>query len=597
MGRVRVSVAAPQRFTKKNPCPICGGGDNLPRGAGQRCSGFLSDDGTYAHCTREEQAGQLEPTSAEPPTFPHRLEGECRCGTTHAPAALNGHGDARKIAALYDYLDETGQSLFQVVRYSPKDFRQRRPDGNGGWVWNLADTRRILYRLPWVVGAIKLGATIYVAEGEKDVHALEGANVAATCNPGGAGKWQPEFSRTLVGATSIRVIADRDDQGRKHAETVAASLREAGIADVAILEPAAGKDAADHLAAGLTLEELVPIEQPRRSRKFLACARNSRHVDGWEFVFSVPETVPALWGEGQTVGWAKGEGLFIVGPDGVGKTTLLQQLMLGRIGLRNQLLGFPIEPAPGRVLYLSSDRPRQAASSLRRMVSAKDEAVLRERLAVWRGPIPVNLNDPRQSSSALLEWVRTEFGEIADVYIDSLKDIALDLGKDETGSRVNLALQELIADGIETVTSHHQRKELQGGGKPKRLADVYGSRWLTAGQGSVVLLWGEPGDAIIDLSHLKQPVESLGPLAVLHDHSVGLSTVHEPVDLLGALSASGTVGMTPAGAAIVLFGDPAPDRNLIERARRKLNSLVKDDVLELVKDDEGLAHYVLKEAR
>ena len=39
------------------------------------------------------------------------------------------------IEATYDYRDEAGRLTYQVVRYPPKDFRQRRPDGSGGWVW------------------------------------------------------------------------------------------------------------------------------------------------------------------------------------------------------------------------------------------------------------------------------------------------------------------------------------------------------------------------------------------------------------------------------------------------------------------------------
>jgi putative DNA primase/helicase len=51
----------------------------------------------------------------------------------------------------YCYVDENGELLFQVCRFVPKDFRQRRPDGRGGWTWNLDGVRRLLYRLPAVV--------------------------------------------------------------------------------------------------------------------------------------------------------------------------------------------------------------------------------------------------------------------------------------------------------------------------------------------------------------------------------------------------------------------------------------------------------------
>ena len=50
----------------------------------------------------------------------------------------------RKIVATYDYVDEGGNLLYQVVRYEPKDFRQRKPDGNGGWIWKLGDVRKVL---------------------------------------------------------------------------------------------------------------------------------------------------------------------------------------------------------------------------------------------------------------------------------------------------------------------------------------------------------------------------------------------------------------------------------------------------------------------
>ena len=79
---------------------------------------------------------------------------------------------------------------FEVVRKPGKQFKQRRPDGNGGYVWNLRDVRRVLYRLPEVLEAFGPERPIYVPEGEKDVEALERLGLVATCNPMGAGKWR-----------------------------------------------------------------------------------------------------------------------------------------------------------------------------------------------------------------------------------------------------------------------------------------------------------------------------------------------------------------------------------------------------------------------
>ena len=160
-----------------------------------------------------------------------------------------------RITETYDYINAGGELLYQVVRFDPKDFRQRRPDGAGGWVWKLGDTRRVLYRLPKVLEAVKTGQRIWVVEGERDVHALEAVGEVATCNPGGAGKWRPEFTEVLSGAT-VTVVSDRDEPGRKHANAVATSLD--GIAaEVKVVEPAKGKDARDHLAAGLAVADFV----------------------------------------------------------------------------------------------------------------------------------------------------------------------------------------------------------------------------------------------------------------------------------------------------------------------------------------------------
>jgi len=169
---------------------------------------------------------------------------------------VSGNGKGKpEIVATYDYVDTAGELLFQAVRFFPKDFRQRRPDGRGDWTWKLGDVRRVLYRLPEVIEAVGLGKTIYVVEGEKDVHAMEDAGAVATCNPMGAGKWKLEHTEALRGA-HVRIIADHDEAGREHAEKVRASLE--GVAEsVELLQAKEGKDAADHLEAGYGLDDFV----------------------------------------------------------------------------------------------------------------------------------------------------------------------------------------------------------------------------------------------------------------------------------------------------------------------------------------------------
>ena len=169
-----------------------------------------------------------------------------------------------KIIKTYDYLDESGELLFQVVRFEPKDFRQRRPDGRGGWIWKLGDARRVPYLLPELVKAVAAGETIYIPEGEKDVENLVAIGVAATTNPGGIKKWRAEYSEYLRGADVV-VLPDNHAEGREHGEHMVASLRDVAkrirVLDIGKLWdscPDKG-DISNWLAAGGSAEKLKAI--------------------------------------------------------------------------------------------------------------------------------------------------------------------------------------------------------------------------------------------------------------------------------------------------------------------------------------------------
>jgi predicted P-loop ATPase len=137
----------------------------------------------------------------------------------------------RRIVATFQYHDEQGLFLYETVRYVPKDFRQRRPDGNGGWIWKLDDVRRVLYRLPEVLQA----AEIWIAEGEKDCDNLHAIGLTTTTNPMGAGKWRETYAASFKPHQRVVILPDNDDPGKKHAQEIAASL--AGkVASLRILE-------------------------------------------------------------------------------------------------------------------------------------------------------------------------------------------------------------------------------------------------------------------------------------------------------------------------------------------------------------------------
>jgi hypothetical protein len=162
----------------------------------------------------------------------------------------------RAIAATYDYKDERGQVLFQVVRYEPKAFRQRQPEGRDGWRWDIQGVRRVPYRLPQLLAADP-GKVVWVVEGERDANRLAELGEIATTNAGGAGKWGAEETNALSGRI-VCIMPDNDEAGRKHAQLVARALL--GVAQrVHVLElpnlPARG-DVSDWLDLGGSRKEL-----------------------------------------------------------------------------------------------------------------------------------------------------------------------------------------------------------------------------------------------------------------------------------------------------------------------------------------------------
>lgn len=173
--------------------------------------------------------------------------------------------------AVYPYTDELGNPLFEAVRFPGKRFTQRHLDPDNpdakpdGYVYSLEGIRRVPFRLPELLKAVRDGKTIYVVEGEKDaLRITRETGRFATCNPMGAGKWRDEYSTHFLGAKQVFIIQDRDDPGRRHAKKVAESLKAVGI-HVEIWQAKVGKDISDHFDAGLQMEELArPRQTPRR---------------------------------------------------------------------------------------------------------------------------------------------------------------------------------------------------------------------------------------------------------------------------------------------------------------------------------------------
>jgi putative DNA primase/helicase len=193
--------------------------------------------------------------------FPQKVSGLAKLLGINGQAVARHDGSPgrSRIIATYDYRDDKDELVYQVVRYDPKDFRQRRPDGNGGWIWNLDGVHRVLFGLQPLLAADP-AETIFIVEGEKDALNLQSAGCVATTCAGGAGKWRPEYNDPLR-ARHVAVLPDNDDPGREHARLVAESLS-AIAASVKVVElpglPPKG-DVSDWLDAGGNRGKLLEL--------------------------------------------------------------------------------------------------------------------------------------------------------------------------------------------------------------------------------------------------------------------------------------------------------------------------------------------------
>jgi putative DNA primase/helicase len=129
------------------------------------------------------------------------------------------NGPQGSVEARYDYRDESGALLYQVIRLKPKKFQQRRPDGNGGWIWNLNGVRRVLYRLPELLQYPD--GTVFVTEGEKDADRVASLDQCATTVA--SGTWTDDCVKALAGRDII-ILQDNDDAGEKKALAAAKAL-------------------------------------------------------------------------------------------------------------------------------------------------------------------------------------------------------------------------------------------------------------------------------------------------------------------------------------------------------------------------------------
>lgn len=269
-----------------------------------------------------------------------------------APRSMgNGHsGNGRRVVAEYNYKLADGTLEFQVTKFEPKDFRQRRPDGHGGWTPSVKGCKIVPYRLPELLAADH-AETVFIVEGEKDVDRLRSLGLIATCNAGGAGKWRSAHADCIPEGRNFVIVPDNDPTGRKHAEQVEQSLRRRAKS-VRILNlpdlPDKG-DVSDWLNNGGTVQQL----------RALAAASNNpfRKTTVEKFTFAqlreaYPELAePVIDGIGRM-----GETVNINADPKIGKSWMLYGLLLSIITGRDWLGYYPT--TKGKVLLIDNELTR-----------------------------------------------------------------------------------------------------------------------------------------------------------------------------------------------------------------------------------------------
>jgi hypothetical protein len=270
----------------------------------------------------------------------------------------------KRIVATYDYHDEAGRVLHQTVRYDPKKFLQRRPDGQGAWIWSLKEIETVLYRLPQLLNAAAEDP-IFVCEGEKDADALARLGLIATTNPMGAGKWKKCYNEALR-YRRVVLLPDNDDAGRKHVADVAHHLDGIAKSITTIVLPNLPRkgDVTDWLNGGGTKEQLLqlveaskakPREKNGHSKGLMMTRLSSIKVQPIRYL--VPKRFPL------------GKLVLIAGDGGHGKSTLTLSLTAD-LTTGNACFGLDYAPMPPCEVLLISCEDDFADTVVPRLLAA-----------------------------------------------------------------------------------------------------------------------------------------------------------------------------------------------------------------------------------
>lgn len=451
-----------------------------------------------------------------------------------AEAQLASKGGGR-VVAVYDYGD------FQVLRKEPKGFIQRRPNGDGGWRYDLKGVKRVLYQHRMLQEA-GVDVTVYIPEGEKDVNCLVALGLVAVCNPGGAGKWRDEYTQSLRGRR-VAVLADNDPAGRDHAEQVARSLL--GVAaSVKIVElpdlPDKG-DVSDWVLAGgdadklQALADAAPVIDESRFSRFNN--RENRVIEK-NNLFTLTPLADLLAEPEEAIdyvveGLLPKAGVSLLGAKPkVGKTTLARGLSVA-VAQGEPFIGR--QTARGTVVYLALEEKRGEIAKLFR------------RMGVGDAPIFVHVGSAPDEALLALTVAIAQHKPVLAVVDPILKLIRLKDGNDY--AETSRALEPLIDlarnSGCHIMCLHHLSKGDRSGGDA-----ILGSTALFAAM-DTALIMRRSHDGTRAIYSIQRYGEDLPETVVALDADTGQTTVRGELaaiqlqeSTLSVLKAMGTETLT-----------------------------------------------------
>jgi 5S rRNA maturation endonuclease (ribonuclease M5)/KaiC/GvpD/RAD55 family RecA-like ATPase len=282
----------------------------------------------------------------------------------------------------YVYNDEQGEPIFAKIRVEPgtdgraKSFYYQRKEG-GATVNNIEGCRKILYRLPEIIGAVAQNQPVFLVEGEKDADNLLDLGLCASTAPVTI-KWHDEYTQTLVGGDVI-ILYDNDKAGVQRRDMIANALagkvKKLRVVDLPGIEYSVshGKDVSDWLAMGNTIAQLIEIAE--KTAEFVSSEQILKQRKGELRLISIDELIALKLPPREMLlaPFLPSQGLvLIVAKRGVGKTHIALGVAYA-VASGGTFLCWRA-PAAKRVLYVDGEMPASLMQErLQKIVSMSDK--------------------------------------------------------------------------------------------------------------------------------------------------------------------------------------------------------------------------------